>query len=594
MGAWGLLPLTAPLLAFVAWRLGALAFPVGDRPARAAAAVVLGMAFVHCSVGWLGQLGVLTTASLVAALAVGVVAVSLGPRLWGQPPLASPRPEARWLRRPGALAPLLAVAAVLTAAIVTARVLPIWQWDAVGYHLPFVNFVLQSRGFGQVPPDVRYLSTYPHNVELAMVWLRAMLPDDRLVDLAQVPYGAAGALLTAASARRLSASRELSLLAGAAWVCAPGVFLQLPTNYVDVGTAVALLGALFFLVLSPPTTRTLVVGGIALGLFLGSKPSAPLATALLAGVAAVRALRAGQGKALGVCALATVLFGGEMYALMLLRHGNPVWPVALKLGPLTLPGESSVDTLLAAGAASQRAGGGLLERLLTSWVTLWGQQVFDMRVGGLGALFLLALPLALWALLRLPQRLLLGLGLLASLLSPDPAMARYVLAFPALVLALAAVRASAFPARWLPPLMVLVLGVAAAQIAHAWHGLVGDGPPYSTFLSMSDDERQVALGPSGPPRDYPPLWAAVQPGESVAFDPAFEFPGLLWSPTRNYAVELVPRSRDAAAFWAWVQQRRVRVLAVGPEHAALVEARAGQWEKRFDCSSADCAVYSRR
>jgi hypothetical protein len=85
----------------------------------------------------------------------------------------------------------------------------------------------------------------------------------------------------------------------------------------------------------------------------------------------------------------------------------------------------------------------------------------------------------------------------------------------------------------------------------------------------------------------------VKQGESAAFDTSFEFPAFLWNPTRNYRVDLVPRGGDALTFWAWVEQRNVRVLAVGPEHRVLVEARGG-WEKRFDCSSSDCAVYARR
>src|SRR5690606_30784175 len=67
--------------------------------------------------------------------------------------------------------------------------LPVWQWDSLGYHLPFVNFVLQGGGGADLPVDVPYLSTYPRNVELLFVALRASLPSDRLVDVGQIPLG---------------------------------------------------------------------------------------------------------------------------------------------------------------------------------------------------------------------------------------------------------------------------------------------------------------------------------------------------------------------------------------------------------------------
>jgi hypothetical protein len=268
-----------PLLAFVAHRLAWLVFRQEDRAHRAAGTVVAAMALVHASVGLLGQVGLVSGGALLLVLALTAVALLAHAR--------GRRIPSMW---PGREAwPALGLGrATLSIAVVSARLLPVWQWDAFGYHLPFVNFVLQSSGFAGVPADLRYISTYPHNIKLGMVWLRAMLPDDRLVDLAQVAYGAGGAVVIAALGRRLGASKQLALLGGAAWLTLPGVFLQLPTDYVDVGTATALLAALFFLAVVPATPRALLVGSLALGLFLGSKPSAPVATVVVGLVAVAR------------------------------------------------------------------------------------------------------------------------------------------------------------------------------------------------------------------------------------------------------------------------------------------------------------------
>jgi hypothetical protein len=584
LGAWGVLPIAVALLVFVTERLTRLVFGDATRGDRAAGAVVIAMGVVHLCVGWLAQLGVLSRASLLGLLGVAALALAFATRT---------RPVPSLPRLGGvAVAVLAAIAVVLVLAVVTARILPVWQWDSIGYHLPFVQFVVQSGSFDAVPRDVRYISTYPHDIELAMVWLRLMLPDDRLVDLAQVPFGLGGAVLTAAIARRLGASLELALLAAAAWLVAPGVFLQLPTNYVDVGTAAALLGALYFLVLSPLGARNLVVGGIALGLFLGSKPSAPLATAFVGALVLLRAWKGQRPRHLVAFGLAVLVFGGEMYVVMLLRHGNPVWPVELKLGPWTLPGESTVEALLASGAANPRAQGSLLERLTLSWLAIDTPPVFDMRLGGFGALFLLALPLALAGLVRRRDGWLAG-ALVASLLSADAGVTRYSLGFAALVFALALAEVSRMGARLVPAAVGVVLAMGGAQLGHAWPGLVGDGPSWLAFWAMSDEERREALGPAGRPIGYAESWARVGAGESAAFDTDFEFPGLLWSPRSSYPVHLVPKS-VGEGLGSWLDQNRVRLVAVGPTHQARLEQHAEQWAKLFDCQTAPCAVYLRR
>jgi hypothetical protein len=277
-----------------------------------------------------------------------------------------------------------------------------------------------------------------------------------------------------------------------------------------------------------------------------------------------------------------------MYALMALRHGNPIWPVRLSLGPVTLPGDYAVAELLAAGAAVPHATGSLLERLSVSWLALDSLPVFDMKLGGFGLLGLLALPLGLAALVRRRAGWLV-LGALATVLSPDPSIARYVLAFPALLLALSLAEVSRWPRHARSAVVATLVAVAGWQVVHAWPGLSGDGPQWSTFLSLSDEERRVALGPYGAPAEYPPTWALVGDGEAVAFDTDFEFPGLLWDPRLTYPVYAVP---DVGDFAAWLEARQVRVVAVGPRHGEQLDP--GQWRRLFTCKSADCAVYARQ
>ncbi|MGV3624963.1 MAG: hypothetical protein ACO1OB_29350 [Archangium sp.] len=581
--AWGWLPVALPALVLAANRAARLLLKDGSRVDRLAATAVFAMGFVHASVGVLGTFSILSTASLLAVLLITAVCLA-----WLSRELPSDQLfVTAWRRGPEAV--VLGVCVLLAVAL-TARLLPIWQWDAYGYHLPFVNFVLQSHGFSGVPQDLRYITTYPHNVELGMIWLRAMLPDDRLVDLAQVPYGLAGAVLTSAVARRLGAERGLAMLAGAAWLAVPAVFLQMPTNYVDVGMAAALLGAVYFLLVADVSWKHLVIGGLALGLFLGSKPSAPVAVVFVGLVTVIRAVRACEYRGLVLCLAVCALFGAGMYLEMFVRHGNPVWPVQVKLGPITLPGDMAVEELLAAGADLPRATGGLFERLSVSWLAIGANPVFDMKVGGLGLILLLSLPLALYALIH-RKNLWLAAALVATLLVADPAIPRYVLAFPALLLALAL---SEVTARWSRGVTVAVLLVSAGQVLRAWPGLTGDGPSWSAYLDMNDEERRMAAGPQGPPTDYLVAWAEVARDETVAFDMEFEFPGLLWSPDLSHRVEALPKQASVEELSDFLEARRVKLVAVGEKNAALLRQTPQTWERLFDCRTTTCAVFVRR
>jgi len=194
----GVLPIAMLVLGFIVWRLLLLIFAEAHHTERAAGAVVLAMAVLHLSVWSLAQLGVLSRLSLLALMTLAAVGLWWVSR--GRAPLSVLRPT--WATG----LPLLVIGVVVILAAATARIVPIWQWDSIGYHLPFVQFVVQAGGFSGVPRDVAYLSTYPHNIELAMVWLQLMLPDDRLIDVAQIPYGVGGAVLISCIARRLQAS----------------------------------------------------------------------------------------------------------------------------------------------------------------------------------------------------------------------------------------------------------------------------------------------------------------------------------------------------------------------------------------------------
>ena len=590
--AWGLLPIALPLSCITMLGLGALAFPHDSVPfgERLLGGMLLTLATVAVGVRVLGAAGVLTTAVVIGAELIVTANVLVAVRIRGLK---------MWPRRwPVSLStlPVLGVAAfALGVVTLAAYFLPVWQWDALGYHLPYVNFALQRGTFADIPVDVAYVSTYPHVVEHVFIAWRALIPDDRLVELAHLPFGLLGATAVGVIAYRQGA-RASAVAAGAVWLTLPAVFLQLPTNYVDVASAALLLTAIAFVLSSVDCTRV-ILSAIALGMFLGSKPSAPLAAVLVFAALAVAAWRSGL-RTIAFAAVVVLLLGGESYLTNLVRQGNPVWPVRFDLGPIHLPGRFPMSDLLASGAAAPRTQGSLAMRVFDSWTTIWPPvPAFDMRVGGLGVLILVALPFALVSVIR-QRSIVVVLVFVATLATPDPAVARYVLAFAGLVLAFAVPtidhpRVGKFV--HVSALVLVALG-AAHNVYVAYPGLTGEGPPLRAYVDMSDYERRRAVGADGVPTPFLDAVARVGPGEIAVFDETAYLPYLAWPPDLSRDAVRIPDDVTAEEADRLVHADNVRLLIVGDDTVAgsVVRRDPARFIRIFECKSSTCAVYLRR
>jgi len=584
----GLLPLAVPVAAAVAVRLGDLAVPAGSPLERMLSGIVIALALFVVGARVLAVVHLLSAPGVAGALGLSALVVFFvrpGTKVG-----FSLRSMWSWDSLP-----MVTVAAVaLGMAAVVAYFLPVWQWDALGYHLPFVNFALSAHGLEGVPRDVPYLSTYPHDVELLMIGFRALLPDDTLVDAAQIPFGLAGALATAAIARLHGAAPPHAAAAGSAWLVVPAVFLQLPTNYVDVASAAFLLGAGYYL-LSPPSPRRLLLAGVATGLYLGTKPSAPVGTMILFAWNVGRGIRARWLLPTVLAAVLVPLLGAESYVRNFLEHGNPVWPVRIDSGWLHLPGQLPMRDLLQSGAGAPHVTGSLANRVLRSWTSLTSLPAFDMRIGGLGPLFLLSLPVAAGSMIR--DRRGGSLLLLAvSLASPDPAVARYVLAFPALSFAMAAPAWTRAAVRWSPWVGAAAAGIGLFQVAYAWPGLTGEGPPLQAYARMSPEQRRAAVGADGSPSEWIHLRERVGPRESFAYDESFELPYLAWDSAMTHGVTWIPPGLTVEAAGDLLERSRARVIVAGEGTPALawVASHPERFVSLFRCKSTPCRVYARR
>ena len=578
LGPFGLLPLVVPFALVVALRLGVRIAPDRGRLERglcgALALIVIFAEGMRIAAG----LGVVSLVVPLALLALGWL---LGTRA---------RPPGVALAWSVALPSVVVAVLALFVAVVTAYYVPIWQWDSLGYHLPFVNYVLQAHGLSGVPDDVPYLATYPHGVELLFVALRSFLPDDRLVDLGQIPFGLLGAVATAAIARRAGATLGLGLAVGAYWLCMPSVLLQLPTNYVDVAASAYFLIAIYFLT-GEPTERDQWLAGLALGLFLGAKPSAPLPTVLAGAVLLWRGRRAPLRMATLAAAALVLALGAEAYVTNIVRHHNPIWPVAMHLGPISLPGPYTLKELLSSGAAAPHLTGPLPLRVVRSWLTMFPPPFFDMRMGGFGPAFVIALPLALIGLWH-KRNSAWPLLALAALAAPDPAIARYTLAFPAVVLALGAgclgvelrrQRAASFA----------LAAFAAFDLVVAFPGFAGEGPALYRYAAMTPGQRTVAVGPDRQTKDLVRVRDALPAGGTIAYDRSFEFAYLLWRPDLQNRVVRIPDDADAAMLAATLDHEPISIV-VAADPGPTAWALAHGFQPLFHCETDTCTVYQRR
>jgi hypothetical protein len=421
-------------------------------------------------------------------------------------------------------------------------------------------------------------------VELLFVALRLLLPDDRLIDLGQIPFALIGAIAVAAVARRAGARPGVALATGAAWVCMPAVLLQLPTNYVDVAAAAYFVMAVYFLV-GEPTARNQLLAGLALGLFLGAKPSAPIPTAVCGLVLLWRGRSQPLPTAVAACAI--LLVGSETYVLNVARHGNPIWPVRLDAGPIHLPGMYTVKELLSSGAAAPHLTGPTPLRVLRSWFTLIPPPTFDMRMGGFGPAFLCALPLTLVALWK-RRRTAWPLLVLAGLAAPDPAIARYTLGFPSLVLALAA--ASLGEASRLAPWILATLSIFNVRVA--FPGFSGEGPPLYRYAAMTWAQRRAATGPDRQTKVLVALRDALPEHSTLYYDRSFEFAYLLWRPDLANHVARIDDDADEASLSSLFSDPAVR-LVIAADPAPQAAALAQGFTPMFHCETDTCTVYQR-
>jgi len=532
-------------------------FPARSALERAVVAVLLANAAAIGLVELLALFSAISRSGLVAGAGLLTAFAVLGV---GGPALARVRADAdallRLARRFGSDpllgAPLGIAAAVLGTAAVAAWALPPWTLEGLSIHLPVSDDAIQSHTLRQVPTHLAYVNAWPHLGAVYLTAFRLGLGDDQLGELAQVPFALLAVLSVGLAARREGVPTARALGLALLFLAVPVVQLELAATQVDLMFAALVLTG-FVLASGPLDAPTIGISALALGLALGTDASAPLAILAGLGLLAFRGLHARRaGEVLFACGV-VLSVGGWSYIENLVLHGNPLWPTALWLGPLSLEGPLSLSDLATRGLGPPLSEMSWAERLLDSWLTPFEDRVhFDMRRGGLGPSFTLAfVPIAIATLIagardaafrsRMASLASFALPLcLATLVTPYAYWARYTLAPPGGWLGGGIVGTHSLSAggrRVLDARFVLLAMIAAA---HATPGFTYDGPPLHEVVQMPADAREVAFGIDGDERPWRDARALIEPGDAFAYDPSFGLAGRLFAPHQRGRVEHLP------------------------------------------------------
>jgi hypothetical protein len=348
-----MLVVSVTILIAAAWWLLSAAVGRGSVSERAVLALTgtTGQIVLTCTL--LGAVGALTRAAAIACAlvaAAGLGAVALAPEAGRSKVLDRLASDVRAIRfgfraafgwENAVLAAALLFAGLwLLAAIV---VYPPRGIDDLVYHLPPVYQAVQDHRISILPLELRNLFAFPLTGEMTFLWIALLDGSVRWVDAAQGAFAVLAILSVFVIGRRFGLTHRGALFAAGLFGTMPVILPQAASNYVDLITAAWVLAAAAALLVYEKTgcRFSLAIGGLAAGLFLGSKYlMIPLALAVVAAaLAAVPGRETGRGRratAVALFAVPALAACGYWYVRNWFVFGNPLYPLPVRVLGMTL------------------------------------------------------------------------------------------------------------------------------------------------------------------------------------------------------------------------------------------------------------------
>ena len=222
----------------------------------------------------------------IAGYLVGeLVLFAIAATLWardGRPP--PPRPRFALIAVVRAHPAVAALACVVGLAIVYEAVVglstPPTTLDELWYHLSRAAAWLGHGGLYRIPGGNAAENDYPPNAEIGVLYGFVFLHRETVAAIPQLVAQGAIVLAIFGLARRLGSSRAAALFAGLLFVTLSGVAVDAMTALNDIVVG-SFVGAAAYFVLRPSERAALALGGLAVGLALGTKYTAFFALPVL-------------------------------------------------------------------------------------------------------------------------------------------------------------------------------------------------------------------------------------------------------------------------------------------------------------------------
>ena len=283
---------------------------------------------------------------------------------------------------------------------------PPYSWDGLYYHIPAINeWVLMNRiGWIDSLPEVPFVN-YPMGVEVLSFFGHYLFKTSSLLNACNLWYWPLAFLATAVIASKLGARGIWRYFAGGLIAGVPVFVCQSLTSYVDLGFAAAVMASIaaalvwVFSKARASDWRAILLG-MNVGLMAGAKGTGlPFAFVFLALV--IVAVLWFQGlnrwkillRQVLLCGLVGLAVGGFWYVRNVVKTGNPIYPIQIKLGEKVILEGYDHNLFNQAVLPAWLEKYPPATRMFVSWFQLDAPVSGEAPVGGLGYIWLAgALP----------------------------------------------------------------------------------------------------------------------------------------------------------------------------------------------------------